>query len=61
MGEGACLLNLFEIIEFHTVNIISLTSVGRAFENLGKKLKLKVSGASGFRRSNAKRREQPRI
>ena len=50
---GGCLLRLFGIIVFHTVNIISLTSVGRAFENMENKIQIK-----SFRRSyraNAKR------
>ena len=41
LSWGIVYLDYLGLIAFHIVNIISLTSVGRAFDNLEKKIQIK--------------------
>ena len=41
LSWGVVYLDYLGLIAFHIVNIISLTSVGRAFDNLEKKIQIK--------------------
>ena len=55
---GVVSLDYLGLIAFHIVNIISLTSVGRAFDNLEKEIQIKKLPAFPGLRANVKRWER---